>query len=316
MKANDPPAFSTEEEKFVEELSEKYGVPPKGFDTSIHEPTGELFKGSADTGDVSYQGPTMSFATTCAAVGSPGYSYANVDQYGSSIGKKGTVYAAKILASNAIDLLTDPALLEKAIAEYKERMRELEYVPVLASDWRPPVPETNPEFFKGPEPISRPDQKEPESLLYWRKGKFKRNLLVKRKCAPSADRVARARRGLRRNLRVPQECKPPGAPGRDYGVSRHPLSLAIPNGRKCALLVGRRHPSLCSLRAVEDRVVEQFVCGVGLCAVLDVEPEQHDVAPADLGFDHSGFAAELLFADQEAAQQKWLIGKPGNDLNP
>jgi hypothetical protein len=124
---------------------------------------------------VTYQGPSMSFGTTCAAVGTPGHSYANVDQFGSSIGKKGSVYAAKIIASNAIDLLTDEALLEKAIQEYRKKMGELEYVPVLASDSWPPVPKTNPSFFKGPEPISRPEQEEPESLLYWRKSTFKRN---------------------------------------------------------------------------------------------------------------------------------------------
>lgn len=65
--------------------------------------------------------------------------------------------------------------MEKATQEYTERMGELEYVPVLDSDWWAPVPETNPSFFRGPEPMSRPEPKEPESLLYWMKDKFKKN---------------------------------------------------------------------------------------------------------------------------------------------
>ena len=77
--------------------------------------------GSTDVGDVSWQTPTVQVYTACQAAGSPGHSWQNVSCGKSSIGYKGMLYAAKVLAGLAIDLMTRPELLEKAKAEHREK---------------------------------------------------------------------------------------------------------------------------------------------------------------------------------------------------
>jgi aminobenzoyl-glutamate utilization protein B len=61
------------------------------------------------------------------AFGSPGHSWQNVAAIGSSIGEKGTIYAAKVLASSAIELFERPELVAASQAAFKERMKDRTY---------------------------------------------------------------------------------------------------------------------------------------------------------------------------------------------
>ena len=169
MKAINAPAFTDEEEKFVESVAKKYNMPLGKLDNKIYEPVAELSKGSADTGDVSYTAPLIHLRAACAAVDTPGHSLANAEQVGMSIGWKGTTYATKVVSSTALDLLTDEAKLAQIISEYKERIKGAEYRPVIPADLWPPIPEKNPPDFKGPASKVYPKPKEPESLLFWKK---------------------------------------------------------------------------------------------------------------------------------------------------
>ena len=74
--------------------------------------------GSTDVGDVSWLTPTAQFSAVTWASGSPGHSWQNVSLGRSSIGYKGLLYAAKVLAASCADLMEDPELLEKARAEF------------------------------------------------------------------------------------------------------------------------------------------------------------------------------------------------------
>ena len=91
-------------------------------------------KGATDVGDLSRVTPTGSFITTCFPTGSPGHSWSNVASGGMSIGHKGMLHAAKIMALTALDLFADPAHLEAAQAEFKRKMGSQKY--------RCPLPET------------------------------------------------------------------------------------------------------------------------------------------------------------------------------
>jgi len=51
----------------------------------------------------------------------------NVACIGSSIGEKGIIYAAKTLATSALDLLEDPKLIAAARADWKTRMQDRVY---------------------------------------------------------------------------------------------------------------------------------------------------------------------------------------------
>lgn len=74
--------------------------------------------GSTDVGDVSWLTPTAQFTTATWVSGSPGHSWQNVSIGRTSIAHKGMLQAAKVLAGTAWDLMTKPALLEKAREEF------------------------------------------------------------------------------------------------------------------------------------------------------------------------------------------------------
>ena len=77
--------------------------------------------GSTDVGDVSWLTPTSQLEAVCWPAGVPGHSWQIVACGKSGLAHKGMLLAAKVLAATAIDLMSDPALLERARAEFEER---------------------------------------------------------------------------------------------------------------------------------------------------------------------------------------------------
>ena len=83
---------------------------------------GDAFQpGSTDVGDVSWQCPTAQIHVATWPNGCPGHSWQNVSCGRTDIGHKAALHASKVLAAAAIDLLTDPSLLEEAKAEFQRR---------------------------------------------------------------------------------------------------------------------------------------------------------------------------------------------------
>ncbi len=81
----------------------------------------KVHMGSTDVGDVSWQTPTVQIYAVCQPNGCPGHSWQNVACGKTSIAYKGMLYAAKALAGLAIDLTTQPALLEAAKEEFRRK---------------------------------------------------------------------------------------------------------------------------------------------------------------------------------------------------
>ena len=96
--------------------------------------------GSTDVGDVSWQCPTGQIHVAAWPNGCPGHSWQNVSCGGTDLGRKAAVHAGKVLAAAAIDLLTDPALLEAAKAEFAKQTAEGYTCPIPA-DAVPVVPD-------------------------------------------------------------------------------------------------------------------------------------------------------------------------------
>ena len=92
-------------------------IPPL-FSTLEHSP------GSTDVGDVSWLTPTSQLEAVCWPAGVPGHSWQIVACGKSALAHKGMLLAGKVLAMTAMDLLTDPALLDAAKAEFLERAAE------------------------------------------------------------------------------------------------------------------------------------------------------------------------------------------------
>ena len=77
--------------------------------------------GSTDVGDVSWQTPAAQIHCVAFPFGAAGHSWQNVSCGGSSIGHKGLLSAAKVLACAAIELMEDGDTLAAARAEFEKR---------------------------------------------------------------------------------------------------------------------------------------------------------------------------------------------------
>ncbi|MDP6444801.1 MAG: amidohydrolase [Pirellulaceae bacterium] len=140
------PRFSDEEKLFARRLQEpliaQFG---SSFDHAIDERVHEQSvgsppsKGSTDVGDISWRVPTGGLRTSCMASGSPGHSWQNVAAIGSTIGEKGTIYAAKALAVTALDLLENPELAAAARADWQVRMKGRKYFSFIPPKQKAPA---------------------------------------------------------------------------------------------------------------------------------------------------------------------------------
>ncbi len=141
----DAPKFTDEEILFARRLQqpliEQFGREfPLAIDDRVHQTSIESppSKGSTDVGDVSWRVPTGGLRTACLASDSPGHSWQNVAAIGSSIGEKGILYAAKVLALTALDLLEDPKQTAAARADWQQRMKDREYFSFIPDEQKAP----------------------------------------------------------------------------------------------------------------------------------------------------------------------------------
>ena len=153
------PKYSDEELRFAEEIAKS--IPPemkleqlrkskrpgweklvdKLIDDEVPDPWGEgdVSHGSTDVADVSWQAPAVEFNTATWVLGTPGHSWQNVAQSGVGLGHKSLIFAAKVMAATAIDLLTDEDLLKRAKEEHKRRLSGKKYRCPIPPDAKPPL---------------------------------------------------------------------------------------------------------------------------------------------------------------------------------
>ena len=103
--------------QFVAEKTDNGTLPLNNF-VLPYAPSDCYSQGSTDVGDVSWITPTAQFTATTWASGNPGHSWQNVAMGKSTVAHKGVLYAAKVLAGTAADLMTDADILGKAKAEF------------------------------------------------------------------------------------------------------------------------------------------------------------------------------------------------------
>lgn len=96
-----------------------------------------LMAGSSDVGDVSWNVPTAQIVTACYAIGTPEHSWQLVSQGRTSIGHKGMLLAAKVMAAAAADILVDPGIAKKAKAELENRLGGESYYCAIPMDVHP-----------------------------------------------------------------------------------------------------------------------------------------------------------------------------------
>ncbi|MBL1408729.1 amidohydrolase [Sphingobacterium faecale] len=77
--------------------------------------------GSTDVGDVSWNVPTITFGTAAFIPGSAAHSWHWTAAGGTTIGTKALINAAKVFSLTAIELYTNPELIEEAKREFEKR---------------------------------------------------------------------------------------------------------------------------------------------------------------------------------------------------
>ena len=87
--------------------------------------------GSTDVGDVSYVKPTVGMRAATWVPGTPAHSWQAVASGGTEIGTKGMLVASKTMALTAIDLMSNPALIQKATEEFKAGVGDYKYKALL-----------------------------------------------------------------------------------------------------------------------------------------------------------------------------------------
>jgi aminobenzoyl-glutamate utilization protein B len=130
-----PLNWSDDEQKFAKACQKEMGLKDTGMATKVMPLVKDMrVGGSSDVADVSWNTPTIMFGWPTLPMGVSLHSWAVTACGGMSIGDKGSLAAATILAALGYDLLTDSNLRNLVKDEWKERLDGREYVAVLDVD--------------------------------------------------------------------------------------------------------------------------------------------------------------------------------------
>ncbi|MFT5482449.1 MAG: aminobenzoyl-glutamate utilization protein B [Halieaceae bacterium] len=128
---------------FAKRLQNAMGVPEIGLNGRAEPldlvPT-EQTGGSTDVADVSWIVPTVDVNIATAPLGIPWHSWGVVAASRSEFAHKGMHYAAKVLATTAVDLFTSPDSIAAIKAEFVQSTNGFSYSAYIP-DGPPPIPE-------------------------------------------------------------------------------------------------------------------------------------------------------------------------------
>ena len=142
MTALGPIEYTPQEIDFAKAIQRSTGTAENGLSGVLQplDPPGlPPDGGSTDVGDVSWLVPTLHFSVTTGALDAPWHAWPTVATSGMSIGHKGMVHAAKIMATTAIDLFTDAQKRAAIRAEFTEQTKGFVYKPYIPNG-PPPIP--------------------------------------------------------------------------------------------------------------------------------------------------------------------------------
>ncbi len=133
------PKWTEEEQAFARACQKNLGVPEKGMATTvIRVPSEKTVGGGTDVGDVSWNTPTGVFGFPTSPVGVGLHTWPVTACGGMSIGVKGAVAAAVIMAATGYELLTDAELRESARADFEKRKGSIQYVSAVSPGQKGP----------------------------------------------------------------------------------------------------------------------------------------------------------------------------------
>ena len=135
-----PAVYTAEEEAFAKQVQRATGVPEKGMFSGVKPLEGQQAEGgSTDVGDVSWVVPTLHVSVATSPFGAPWHAWPVVASGGMSIGHKGMLRAAKVMAATMVDLYEQPEALAAVQSEFRTRKGDTIYVPYIP-EGPPPLP--------------------------------------------------------------------------------------------------------------------------------------------------------------------------------
>lgn len=150
MEAIGAPVWTKEEIEFAEALNKtcpQYEeCADKGYldDGPLHTKLNGLSKtdsfGSTDVGDVEHIVPCTMICTATYNIAASGHSWQVTACAGSSIGFKGMLFGARVMAAAAVELIDRPELLEAAKKEFDEKMKGRRYICPIPDGLAAPQP--------------------------------------------------------------------------------------------------------------------------------------------------------------------------------
>jgi amidohydrolase len=143
MRVIGPPRFAAGDIAFAKALQRALGRPELGLPDSIvplapPRPT-NLGGPSSDAADVSWITPRVGFYAACWPPGVPNHNWAVTACTAHNIGHQGMLSAARYMAATAVDLITQPDILNKIKEEHRERTAGVEWRSLLPDDAQPPI---------------------------------------------------------------------------------------------------------------------------------------------------------------------------------
>jgi aminobenzoyl-glutamate utilization protein B len=127
--------YTEEEKAFAKKIQPTFIGAPVALETAgTVKPLSYISEGnsgSTDVGDVSYTKPTVGLRGATWVPGTPAHSWQAIASGGTEIGTKGMLVASKTMALTAIDLMSNPALIQKANEEFKASIGDYKYKALL-----------------------------------------------------------------------------------------------------------------------------------------------------------------------------------------
>jgi aminobenzoyl-glutamate utilization protein B len=144
------PEFTKDEVNFAKQIQETlsedelnnlwhHSMKGQVLSDTILPLTDEEAFASTDVADVSQVTPTSQAHAVTMANGTSLHTWQVVAQGGSSIGQKGMLHAAKVIAATAVEVMQDKKLIQQAKQELEEKLGANGYVSPIPKDVVPPV---------------------------------------------------------------------------------------------------------------------------------------------------------------------------------
>src|SRR5947209_3950960 len=135
------PAYTPEEQAFAREIQQNFGVEPRVMTSETQPLADGNFSMGASTvvGDVSWNVPTMGCGMPTMPLGVAVHTWAATACHGMSIGLKGALQAARVLAWSGLDIMTDADLRQAARADFERRVSRQPYVSPLSPEMKHPL---------------------------------------------------------------------------------------------------------------------------------------------------------------------------------